>query len=329
MNKILIVFILLISQTINADLIIYHIDVNMGDAIFFVDTKSKMSLLVDCGNRSYGKNVVAPFLKKLGYDSINYFVATHYDSDHIGGFDEMIEGGINFEVVYDRGDYTDRKVVTATGRNTQYGEYIYKAGNKRKKLNPGCLNDTNPEQNSIYLGSETTVEVVAVGGVYIKNDCTKDSIKIKKKYDNALSIALVLRNDNFSYFIGGDLTGGGNGKKDVEFLIAPAVGDVDVLKLNHHGSATSSNNAFLQTLKPEVTIISVGDGGVNRRYGLPKQDVLDRVTGLFTNPAIFLTHKGEGGESENSIVEDGHIIIITNGNSYSVNNKVYLVDERI
>jgi len=62
------------------------------------------------------------------------------------------------------------------------------------------------------------------------------------------------------------------------------LGDVDVLKAGHHGSKTSSNDFFLEIIKPEYAVISVG---ARNRYGHPHQDVLNRLA--FAGAQIFRT----------------------------------------
>ena len=317
----------LAASATRADLLIYHIDVGMGDATLIVETSKKRSLLVDAGNRGYGKKVVAPFLKDLGYTSINYFVATHYDSDHIGGFDELRENEIQIGRVYDRGDYTTRGKTTAKGNPTQYGEYLEAAHRYGRHTLLVC----NRDGGDIDLG-EASVEVVASRGSYLveetESSCTSGDAKVSRKKDNDLSIALRIAYKDFSYFIGGDLTGGGNRTTDMETLVAPAVGDVDVLRLNHHGSLTSSNERFLRELSPEVAIISVGNGGVNLGYRLPRQEVLDRLSKITSKLKLFLTNRGEGGSLPDQRVGNGHIVVYTDGVSYTVNGQVFKVDER-
>lgn len=312
---------LLPAGAARADLMIYHFNVQMGDSTLIVDTASGRSLLVDAGNRGYGKTVVAPALKALGYERLTYFLATHYDSDHIGGFDELFDEGITVtDAVFDRGDVTDRKPLTASGNPTQYGEYREAAAaHGRTTLAPSC---TPP----IVLGAEVHVEVVAAAGRYLRQDCTVGDMNVRKSEDNDLSIALALAIGDFSYFIGGDLTGGGNGTTEMEPQAAPRVGDVDVLKINHHGSETSSNEEFLRILLPEVVIVSVGNGGVNLRYRLPRQSVLDRLAALPGPPAVFLTNRGEGGIYPGGYVEDRNVVIHTNGAGYTVNGVVMPAD---
>lgn len=80
------------------------------------------------------------------------------------------------------------------------------------------------------------------------------------------------------------------GKPDIETAVAKVVGDVDVLRANHHGSNTSSNEYFLKTASPEQVIISVG----NNTYGHPNAHVIER---MFQTPSvknIYQTEKGKG-----------------------------------
>lgn len=312
-----------LSFSAQADLVIYQFDVGMGDATLIVDTSTGRSLLMDAGGPGKGKKVIVPALKTLGMDNINYFIASHYDADHIGGFDEIVNAGIKIpEGAFDRGASSHRKKKTKTGRDSQYGQYVKAAEFVgQHAIQPSC--DT-----VITLGEETRVEVVASSGAFLNVDCSIGNVDIHPSKGNDLSVALVIRQGDFSYFIGGDLTGGGNNTTDMESKVSARVGDVDVLHLNHHGSETSNNPDFLTALSPEVVVISVGDGGVNKRYKLPRQPVLDRVSSLTNPPAVFLTNKGEGGTYPGALVVPAHINIHTDGNAYSVNGHIYSVDER-
>lgn len=141
-----------------ADLRIVHFEVGMGDSTLIVDTESGQSLLVDAGNRGYDGSIVAPSLRALGIDRLTYFPATHHDADHIGGFDEIAPAGISVDqAVLHRGNYTDRKLTTATGRPTRYGEYVLAAGQLRRVVEPSC--DPSAEA-AITLGGGTRIEVV-------------------------------------------------------------------------------------------------------------------------------------------------------------------------
>ena len=307
-----------------ADLQIIHFNVGMGDATLIRDTSSNKTLLIDAGNRGFGKKVIVPELNKLNIKSINYFVATHYDADHIGGFKGIIDSDITIsEKVFDRGGHTDREKLTPKENPTIYGKYLDAAGDKRKTLDIDC------DGSSIDLGESTKVFVMSVSGKFIEDiaTCSVGDKEINKRKDNDLSITLVIEHLNFKYVIAGDLTGGGKRTVDMESLVADAVGDVDVLHINHHGSSSSSNSAFLNTAKPEVAIISVGNGGSNRSiYNLPTQKTLDAISNISADIDIYLTNAGEGGTLDDLIVTDGHIVIQTNGHGYIVNKTLYPTD---
>lgn len=229
-------------------LFIYHIDVGQGDSTLIVSPEGK-TLLIDGGNNGVGARKVVPLLKKLRITSLDYMVATHYDADHIGGLDEVVQA-FSVAKAYDRGK-PGREDTTKT-----YQDYVASLGDKRSTISPG--------EGKIDLGASVTVLCMAVNGEVHGGR----KVELSPNDENDASVALKIRYGGFDYFIGGDLTGGGRSgtrrTKDVESLVAPVVGDVDVLKVSHHGSLTSSNETVLTALRPEVAVISVGDGGSNR-----------------------------------------------------------------
>jgi hypothetical protein len=164
-------------------------------------------------------------------------------------------------------------------------------------------------------------------------------VVLARHAENDASVALTVRFGGFDYFAGGDLTGGGpSGTKrtaDVESVVASVVGDVDVLKVSHHGSTTSSNPTFLRALKPEVAVISVGTGGANKfRYRHPSRDVLDRLLLLAGLQAVYMTSRGEtvGGLTQKDLnlirVAGEDVTISTDGVTYAVNGQTFVVDQR-
>lgn len=95
--------------------------------------------------------------------------------------------------------------------------------------------------------------------------------------------SLVLRLDykGFSMLLTGDLEG------EAETNLLGEYGDVDVLKVAHHGSGYSTSELFLQETQPEICVISVGE---NNRYGHPHEDLLERLEQI--GAAVFQTSKG-------------------------------------
>ncbi len=304
------------------ELEIHHIDVGQGDATLIISPGGK-TMLVDGGNNGKGASQVVPLLQNLGIKKLDFVIATHYDADHIGGLDEVLNA-VPATIVYDHGRPIDKEKAKPKP-GSMLAAYIKSAGSQRREIETG---------QKIPLGENIDVRCVAVNGAV----AGLSAEHTRKLDENACSVALHIRYGGFDYFIGGDLTGGGkSGSRrtaDVEGFVASVVGDVDVLHANHHGSETSSNEQFLKVLKPEVVIISVGNGGVNKRYHHPSRSVLDRLHEVDSLIRVFQTNRGEtvGGftaaDRRLMRIANGNIVITTNGRRYLVNGTAFDVDER-
>lgn len=299
---------------------IYHVHVGQGDATLIVSPSGK-TVLIDGGNRGRGTADVVPLLRSLGIRRLDYVVATHYDADHIGGLDEVVGSLTSIRLAaYDRGD---TNLASQTG---EYKDYVKAVGRKRRTIRPGT---------KLAIDPNVELMCVAVNGKVLGRP---DPELPDPVGENDQSIALKLRYGRFDYFTGGDLTGGGNsGLKataDVESVVAEVVGDVDVLRINHHGSNTSSNKSFLTALKPETAIISVGTDGVNLRYHHPTRQVLNRLHAVPGLENVFQTSRGNtyGGlrQRDRELIEvtDQTIHLSTDGNTYTINGHAFTVDER-
>ncbi len=84
-------FIICLVASVSAQdtLTIHHLDVGTGDATLLVMPNGK-TLLVDAGLDGAASRVIAPFLRSFGVTSLDAFVLTHYDSDHMGGVDKLV-----------------------------------------------------------------------------------------------------------------------------------------------------------------------------------------------------------------------------------------------
>ena len=89
--------------------------------------------------------------------------------------------------------------------------------------------------------------------------------------ENANSVVVKISYGAFDALVGGDLTGS---SPDLESGIASSVGEIELYKVHHHGSRTSSNATFLGVIKPLVSFISVGVGNT---YGHPTSECLARL----------------------------------------------------
>ena len=296
---------------------IIHLNVGQGDATLIIGTNGK-SLLFDTGLKGEAKRNILPVLKVLGIKTLNYLMVSHYDTDHIAGVQAIRPFLDRSTISLDRG---------ISIKTNQFNKVTYKKYReivKTTNYQPVVVGDAQ----TIDLGEGVVVHIVAANGIVESGD----KVPIKKSQENAASVALYIRYGEFDYFVAGDLTGNGEGNPDVEAILAPLMSDVDVYRVSHHGSRTSNSAQFLNVLRPEVAIVSVG---FNKGYMLPKKDVLERIAGnTATQPsqALFMTSRGYLGKNLSTIllsrmhVASGHVSIFANGDHYFVNGQVYKTD---
>ena len=239
------------------------LDVGQADSIL-INANNKY-MLIDAGNNEDGEKLVM-YLKSLGIEKFDYVVGTHAHEDHIGGMDNIIDS-------FDIGTFYMPDVITTTKTFEDVLDSLEKKN----------LNFDTPQIGSTFDLGKAKIETIYVG---------KDS----KNLNNS-SIILKLTYGNVSFLFTGDT------ESDVEKTLLNKDIESDVLKVAHHGSNTSSSNAFLKKVNPKYAIISVGTGN---SYGHPKSVILDRLEKLGTK--IYRTD------------ELGTIIVTTDGEKIEVSN---------
>lgn len=231
------------------------LNVGQGDAIFIKFPNGK-TMLVDAGRSD---SDVKRELSALGVTSIDTFVATHPDADHIGGADYVIK---NYKVktVIDSGqDHTTQTYI-------DYLEAVDQAGSTFKEAAIG---------QNITLDSDVAVRVLYVNS--------------KASDLNDGSIVLMVTYGNIDYLLTGDA-----GTEVEAQLVAKYNLQAEVLKVSHHGSSTGSSQAFLNEVKPKYAILSYGK---NNSYGHPNSTVVNRLKAL--NSTILTTVDGTINTSTN------------------------------
>lgn len=240
-----------------ASLRILVIDVGQGDATLVIGPDGH-TMLIDGGPPETGAPAVLQEMSKDAIDHLDWVVATHYDADHIGGLPAVLAGFPPRTGLVDRGDETDHA-------NPVYQDYLAAAASFREEAEPGEV---------FALGDGATASVVVVNGRYSDGR----EIHLNPDEENEACIGLLIHYGNFNYFTAGDLTGGGAPggyeSKDMESWVGEIVGEIDVLHIGHHGSATSTNEGFVEATDPEAAIISVGR---DNNYGHPNPAVLNRL----------------------------------------------------
>lgn len=259
------------------------LDVGQGDAQLVIGPEGR-TMLIDGGPPDTGPPEIFAEMEIEAVDRLDWIVATHYDSDHIGGLPEILEEFPSPFGLIDRGDSLENSLA--------YGAYLDEADNRRETAFPGEV---------FPLGGGVTATVVVVNGRYSDGR----SIHLNPDEENESSIGLLIAYGKFKYFTAGDLTGGGAPggyeTKDLESWAGEIVGDIDVLHVGHHGSATSTNDNFLELTRPEAALISVGK---DNDYGHPSETVLRRLE----KSAVAVSRTDQ----------QGTIRLISDGESYEV-----------
>jgi beta-lactamase superfamily II metal-dependent hydrolase len=251
----------------NKILKILILDVGQGDTTLVVGPSGK-TVLIDGGPSGSGITTILPTLTSLGVTRLDWIVASHYDADHIGGIPEVLKGvdridGTDDDMIpttglLDRGDFSDKTTPI-------YSEYIEIAASYREEVTSGT---------QLELGNGAHAKVIVVNGHYSDDRL----IHLNPDEENEASIGLLIEYGDFQYFTAGDLTGGGSPggyeTKDMETIAGEIIGNIDILHVGHHGSETSTNQLFLDLIKPESSIISVGK---DNDYGHPTESVLRRL----------------------------------------------------
>jgi len=305
---------------------IHHINIGQGDATLVVGPTGK-SILFDAGesywNSSADAQVMGPYIEGvLGHKNLDYVLISHFHLDHIGyvGY-----GGL-WNLVEEQGFtvgqmiHRDYNTYLGTKSGTFENWKTYLEGDGNSKLNPVVAENGT---HQVDLGTGVDIDIITVdgSGTIIPGDFSADTTPPS---ENDYSVGVLLSYGDFDEWIGGDLSGeyaisGFNyGYHDVETKAAKYIGDIDVLRANHHGSDHSNNATFVDQLDPEVSIVSVGDANT---YGHPRQTVMDR---LLNTSTVYLTERGDTSTNIGSAIVAGHIVIKTaDGVSYSVNSDNY------
>ena len=232
------IFIHKISINFNPNMEILFLDVSQGDSILLHYPHNKYNILIDTGgnyNYEISKNIIIPYLKSKGINKIDYLILTHGDYDHMGESINLIE---NFKV---------EKVIFNCGEFNDLEKELIKDLDKKKMPYYSCIKELNIDDNKLYFLQT-------------------------KEYDNENdnSNVIYIELDGYKFMFMGD----SGIEKEKDILDKYNISDIDVLKVGHHGSKTSSDKKFIDEIKPKYSIISVGK---NNRYGHPNKEVLDTL----------------------------------------------------
>ena len=214
---------------------VYYLDVGQGDSSLII--YNDIVVMNDTGGTS-NYNVSSgciKLLKSLGYSHIDYLILTHGDFDHMG------------DSIYLINNYKVKNVVL---NNDSFNE-----------LETNLIKELKKKKIKYYQN----VEKIPISNNII-------TILNTEEYDNENdnSNVIYIELNNYKFMFMGDA--GVDKEKDI--LERYNISNIDVLKVGHHGSKTSSSKSFINKINPKYSIISVGK---NNRYGHPNKEILNNL----------------------------------------------------
>ena len=250
-RKLLIIYFMVLLININIkyfirDVSVTFLDVGQGDSSVIILPFGK-TILIDTGGLylsgyNISKNKTVPYLNSLGISKIDLLILTHGDYDHIGDAINLLNEIKVDEVLFNNDSFNDNE------------NKIIKVLDKK---------------NIKY--SKNSWDLKKIEDLYFLNT---------KMYDNENDNSNVIYTelDGYKFIFMADA--GIDKEKDI--LDKYNISGIDVLKIGHHGSKTSSSKYFINEIKPKYSIISVGE---NNRYGHPNNEVLKNLA----NSKIYRT----------------------------------------
>jgi competence protein ComEC len=227
----------------SGDVELHVLDVGQGDAIL-LRTDAGRWILFDAGpawrGGDAGRSTILPYILRRG-GTLEGFVLSHPHTDHVGGA---------------------ASVLTAM-RPRAYWDAAFAGGSEAYSLSLAAARKQGIEWHRVHPGDSVSIDGVAL--TFLAPD---SAWTVGLKDPNLASTVAIARFGLVRFLLVGDAE-----RAEEDWLLDQHRDELraDVLKVGHHGSSTSSSDAFLAAVHPDVAIISVGAGN---KYGHPSIDVL-------------------------------------------------------
>lgn len=298
---------------------VYFIDLgkyglsDCGESIYI--KYGSIDILIDAGDEiKTSHKAIKEIIDNYSEDKIfEYLIATHPDSDHIGGMPFIFE---NYEI---------QNVIQFSGEHTSnlYKKYV------NAYESEGCLsictaldsyNNDNGCKRIIQLGNDVYIEII-------------NTNNYQGKETNTRSVVCVLNAYGVRTLLTGDADNGSNSNLENDYK--DSVGNIDILKAVHHGTSNGTTIPFLQAVDPEVVIICNGNY-LGNKHGHPTPNAINRIYEYDSNITIYTITGGDSSEcketssgsykcdvNDGMVDRNGTIKLTIDETGYSINSEYY------
>jgi competence protein ComEC len=262
---------------------------DVGQGLSVLVRRNKHAILYDTGAAypsgfTLSEAVILPYLQYSAIDKLDKVILSHSDNDHAGGINSLIDNIKIDGIISNDKNITDSKNVILTSTKSTSSNI--------------AITDCNPSQSFTWQGLTFDILwplLLPLEGLDDLSDDLAAELSDSRKQKNDDSCVILISDQQGHKLL---LTGDISSKVEQQLLVLYPLLSVDTLQVPHHGSKTSSSQAFLSQLAPKIAVVSAGY--LNRWY-MPVTEVRQR----YYDGKITLLNSAELGQIIMTIDEKG------------------------
>ena len=249
------------------------LDVGQGQAVV-IETANHV-VVYDAGAK-WGASIdaaqvaVIPYLKAQGWKEIDLLIISHSDNDHAGGTKSILEAFNVKQAISGQAKEVDALVNKNLRQDVSQGMSGFNG-----KLEADLISFKSCQAGQKWLFDGIVFEVLSPF-----NHTNNKGLKS----DNDLSCVLKVTNKEMAFLLMGDLSEKGEKALIETYQESPQKLKANLLLAGHHGSNTSTSQAWLSAVNPQKIVFS---SGYLNRYQFPSQEVVERIENFNKNRALL------------------------------------------